>query len=92
VDFLEDIENYEKAMYNAYKLIVKDMTLDDFFEDYSNTQELTDLYLPFDPLESDGRDPGTIDIVITFMESMEEYEKCQKLLDIKTKCLKTQID
>lgn len=79
-------------MYNAYKLIVKDMTLDDFFDDYSNTQELTELYLPFDPLESDGRDPGTIDIVITFMESMEEYEKCQKLLDIKNQCLKTQID
>jgi hypothetical protein len=92
VDFLEDIEKYERAMYNAYKLIVKDMTLDDFFDEYSNTQELSELYLPFDPLESDGRDPGTIDIVITFMESMEEYEKCQKLLDIKNQCLKTQID
>ena len=92
MDFLEDIERYEESMQNAYGLITRELTLDDVFFRYEESGEVENFYLPFDPLESDGRDPGTIDLVIEYMESNEEYEKCAKLLKIKNKCLKAPID
>ena len=33
MDFLEDLQIYEEAMYNAYLLITKKQTLDDVYED-----------------------------------------------------------
>ena len=86
MDFLEDIERYERSMQNAYGLITKEITLDDVFYDYEQNGEIEEFYLPFDPLESDGRDAATIDLVIEYMESNEEYEKCAKLLKIKNRC------
>lgn len=90
MDFLEDIERYERSMQNAYGLITKEITLDDVFYDYEQNGEVDEFYLPFDPFESDGRDPGTLDLVIEYMSSIEEYEKCAKLLKIKTRCLEKQ--
>jgi hypothetical protein len=92
VDFLEDIQRYEESMQNAYGLITRELTLDDVFFDYEDTGDLQNFYLPFDPLESDGRDTGTIDLVIEYMSSIEEYEKCAKLLKIRNKCLEVLID
>jgi hypothetical protein len=92
VDFLEDIQRYEESMQNAYGLITRELTLDDVFFRYEDTGDLENFYLPFDPLESDGRDPGTIDLVIEYMSSIEEYEKCAKLLKIRNRCLKVPID
>ena len=85
MDFLEDLELYERAMNNAYDLITKQKTLDDIY--YQLDEEEIDEYpLPFDPLEEDGRTPDVIDIVIEYFVSVEEYEKCEELTNIRNKC------
>ena len=87
MDFLEDMELYERAMRNAYSIITKRKTLDDIY--YELEEEIIDdLPLPFDPIEEDGRSEDIIDIVIEYFTSTEEYEKCAELVKIKEKCLK----
>jgi len=90
MDFLEDLEDYNSAMDNAYNLVTKRITLDDIFEAAESEGELVNFYLPFDPLDSDGRDEGTLDLLIEHFTEIEEYEKCQELVNIKNKFLKTQ--
>jgi hypothetical protein len=92
MDFLEDLEDYNSAMDNAYNFVTKKITLDDIFEAAESEGELVSFYLPFDPLDSDGRDEGTLDLLIEHFTEIEEYEKCQELVNIKTKFLKTQKD
>jgi len=92
MDFLEDLEDYNSAMDNAYNFVTKKITLDDIFEAAESEGELVNFYLPFDPLDSDGRDEGTLDLLIEHFTEIEEYEKCQELVNIKTKFLKTQKD
>ena len=87
MDFLEDIELYNRAMENAYFIITKRKTLDDIY--YELEEEIIDdLPLPFDPIEEDGRSEEIIDIVIEYFTGTEEYEKCAELVKIKNKCLK----
>jgi len=87
MDFLEDIELYNRAMENAYFIITKRKTLDDIY--YELEEEIIDdLPLPFDPIEEDGRSEDIIDIVIEYFTGTEEYEKCAELVKIKNKCLK----
>ena len=91
MDFLEDLQDYEKAMENAYQLITKKKTLDDIF--YELDENIIDTFhLPFDPITEDGRTPDIIDMVIEYYTSTEEYEKCAELVKIKDKCLKTSIE
>ena len=86
MDFLEDIELYNKAMENAYNIITKKKTLDDIY--YELEEETLDEFpLPFDPIMEDGRSPDIIDVVIEHFTSTEEYEKCAELVKIKDKCL-----
>jgi hypothetical protein len=92
MDFLEDLEDYNSAMDNAYNFVTKKITLDDIFEAAESEGEEVTFYLPFDPLDSDGRDEGTLDLLIEHFTELEEYEKCQELVNIKTKFLKTQKD
>ena len=92
MDFLEDLEDYNSAMDNAYNFVTKKITLDDIFEAAESEGELVSFYLPFDPLDSDGRDEGTLELLIEHFTEIEEYEKCQELVNIKTKFLKTQKD
>jgi len=92
MDFLEDLEDYNSAMDNAYNFVTKKITLDDIFEAAESEGELVNFYLPFDPLDSDGRDEGTLDLLIEHFTEIEEYEKCQELVNIKNKFLKTQKD
>ncbi len=92
MDFLQDLEDYNSAMNNAYNLVTKKITLDDIFEAAESDGELVNFYLPFDPLDSDGRDEGTLDLLIEHFTETEEYEKCQELLNIKNKFLKIQKD
>lgn len=92
MDFLEDLEDYNSAMENAYNFVTKKITLDDIFEAAESEGELVNFYLPFDPLDSDGRDEGTLDLLIEHFTETEEYEKCQELVNIKNKFLKTQED
>ena len=90
MDFLEDMELYNRAMENAYFIITKRKTLDDIY--YDLEEGIIDtLPLPFDPLTEDGRTEDIIDIVIEYFTSTEEYEKCAELVKIKDKCLKTPI-
>ena len=91
MDFLEDMELYNRAMRNAYQIITKRKTLDDIYYDLEEGR-IDTLPLPFDPLVEDGRTEDIIDIVIEYFTSTEEYEKCAVLVKIKNKCLKTPID
>lgn len=91
MDFLEDLALYERAMQNAYMLITKKKTIDDFYYDLES-DSIEDFPLPFDPLETDGRHTDVIDVVIEYFTSTEEYEKCAELVKIKDKCLKKQIE
>ena len=93
MDFLEDMELYERAMKNAYLIITKRKTLDDIYYELEE-DIIDDLPLPFDPIEEDGRSDDIIDIVIEYFTSTEEYEKCAELVKIKEECLKipTELD
>jgi|TARA_B100000035_G_C20945280_1_gene529435 hypothetical protein len=91
MDFLEDLALYERAMQNAYMLITKKKTIDDFYYDLES-DSIEDFPLPFDPLETDGRHTDVIDVVIEYFTSTEEYEKCAELVKIKNKCLKKQTE
>ena len=85
MDFLEDLELYNRAMVNAYDLITKKKTLDDIYYALED-DTISDFPLPFDPIEEDGRRSDIIDIVIEYFISIEEYEKCAELVKIKEKC------
>lgn len=86
MDFLEDLEAYNSSMENAYMLVTKRMTLDDIYE-LMEDGEVSEFYLPFDPLDGDGRDDSTIDLLIEYFISVEEYEKCQELVTLRNKFL-----
>jgi hypothetical protein len=91
MDFLEDLEMYEKAMENAYNIITKRKTLDDIY--YSlEEDEFDKFFLPFDPVVEDGRSADIIDMVVEYFIKLEDYEKCAELTKIKNKCLKIPID
>ena len=90
MDFLEDLELYERAMNNAYNLITKRKTLDDIYYDLEN-DSIGDFPLPFDPISEDGRTDDIIDMVVEHFTSTEEYEKCAELIKIKEKCLNSKI-
>tara|TARA_R110000823_G_scaffold262899_2_gene383466 strand:- start:251 stop:523 length:273 start_codon:yes stop_codon:yes gene_type:complete len=85
MDFLEDLELYNRAMVNAYDIITKKKTLDDIY--YALEDDIiTEFPLPFDPVTEDGRSEDVIDVVVEYFISIEEYEKCSELVKIKEKC------
>ena len=85
MDFLEDMELYNRAMNNAYNIITKRKTLDDIYYDLEEGK-INRLPLPFDPISEDGRSNDVIDVVIEYFTSTEEYEKCAELVKIKDEC------
>ena len=91
MDFLEDIELYNKAMENAYNIITKKKTKDDIYYELEEGVQ-TEFYLPFNPIDQDGRDSATIDLLVEHFEELEDYEKCAKLIKIKDLCSKIQIE
>ena len=84
MDFLEDIEEFNTAMDNAYDFVTGKVTLDTLVTVLSVAVVKT-YVLPFDPEKETGREPDTLDFLIEHFESLEEYEKCQVLLRIKQK-------
>ena len=91
MDFLEDYEMYNKAMENTYDIITKRKTIDDVY--YAlEADEFDEFFLPFDPINEDGRTEDVIDMVIEYFIKTEEYEKCAELTKIKKRCLKIQTD
>ena len=91
MEFLEDLEMYERAMENAYNLITKRKSLDDIYESFEKEGIIDKFYLPFDPILEDGRTADIIDVVIEYFTSTEEYEKCAELVKIKDECLSLKI-
>ena len=91
--FLEDLEYYNQSMENAYLIITKQKTLDDIYFELEN-EDYEEFYLPFDPIQHDGRDSATIELLISHFEELEEYEKCSELQKLKIKCLQipTELD
>jgi hypothetical protein len=88
MDFLNELEEYNQSMQNAYLLITEKLTLDDIF-DRLDAEDIQEFYLPFDPLEFDGKNEATLDLLIAHFIELEEYEKCQELNLLKAKNLKT---
>tara|TARA_R100000278_G_scaffold123019_2_gene110932 strand:+ start:1389 stop:1649 length:261 start_codon:yes stop_codon:yes gene_type:complete len=84
MDFLEDIEEFNTAMDNAYDFITGKVTLDTLVTDLK-IDGVDKYVLPFDPSKETGREPDTLDFMIEHFENLEEYEKCQVLLRIKQK-------
>jgi hypothetical protein len=87
--FYEDLAMYNEAMNNAYLIITKEKTFDDIYYEMEN-DTYEEFYLPFDPIDQDGRDAGTIDLLIEHFEELEDYEKCSKLVKIKDLCSEVQ--
>ena len=88
MDFLEDLELYQNAMYNAYDFITGKKDIDTLIMKL-DVDEIYQYPLPFDPLIEDGRNPAVIDMLIEYFTNIEEYEMCAELVKIKKECLKT---
>ena len=73
VDFFN---KYDNGMDCGYKLLVGIYTLEEVLP------YLNKMFLPFDPTE-DFIVVEDLDHMIEYYENLEEYEKCQKILDIK---------
>ena len=71
----------EKALNNAYNLIIGKVTLQSLFEDAGKRGMETEVYLPFDPHNDV---PETcIDVLMDHYIYTEEYEKCAELVKVK---------
>jgi hypothetical protein len=82
MDFLEDLDMYNRAMENAYFIITKKKTLTELLDevDLGNDE---DVILPFDPNTEDGRSADVIDMLVEYYEGHEDYEKCAELTNLK---------
>ena len=80
MEFLEDLAKYNQSMENAYMLITGEGTVSEILD-----ANVDDFYLPFNPLEQDGRDDATLDLLIEHFTQLEEYEKCARLFELKSK-------
>jgi hypothetical protein len=80
--FIADQEIAEKALNNAYNLIIGKITMEELFVQ-ANEREHSEIevYLPFDP--HDGIPEDCIDILIDHFIYTEEYEKCAELVKVK---------
>lgn len=83
MDFMEEIELYNRAMDNAYALIVGDIKLDEMMIELDDEDEDDILPLPFNPFSGDKISNSMIDLVINHYTDLEEYEKCAELMKAK---------
>ena len=90
MDFLDDLQLYNDAMFNAYDFITGRTTLA-LLEDKLSHEDIDRYPLPFDPYKEDGRTEDIIDIVISHLTTLEEYEKCAELVKIKNACKDSKI-
>lgn len=87
MDFLEDLDLYNKAMENAYKVITGKKSIKDLIEEFDGGK-LDEIALPFDPSSHNGRSDDIIDMVVEYFETLEDYEKCAELTNLKTNASK----
>ena len=78
MEFLEDLDLYNKAMENAYFIVTRKKTLKQLLTDL----EEEEVVLPFDPILEDGRTPDVIEMLVEYFETIEEYEKCSELTNL----------
>jgi hypothetical protein len=70
----------EKALDNAYRLIIGKVTLEELFDEAEESIDDIDkeIYLPFDP--EGGVPEDCIDVLLEHFIYHEEYEKCTELV------------
>jgi glycosyltransferase A (GT-A) superfamily protein (DUF2064 family) len=83
MDFLEDLDLYDRAMNNAYYIITGKKTLDDLLKELGNGTA-DDIALPFDPLRENGRSVDIVEMLIDYYEQQEDYERCAELTNVNT--------
>jgi hypothetical protein len=83
MDFLEDLELYNTAMENAYNVITGKISLDDVYIEMEESDEDLDFPLPFNPFLHENISDEEVDHIIDHFIELEEYEKCQELLECK---------
>ena len=74
---LSDEDLYHHSMVNAYKLLTKKESL-------TNLIEMEESHFPFNPTIKI-EDDSVYDKIIDYFCELEEYEKCQEILNIKNK-------
>ena len=82
MDFLEDLELYNTAMENAYNVITGKISLDEVYLELDGDEDV-EFPLPFNPFLHEEVSDDEIDQLIEHFVSLEEYEKCQDLLNCK---------
>ena len=73
MDFLDDLQLYNDAMFNAYDFITGRTTLASL-EDRLSHEDIDRYPLPFDPYKEDGRTEDIIDIVISHLTTLEDED------------------
>ena len=83
MDFLEDLELYNTAMENAYNVITGKISLNEVYIEMEESDEDLDFPLPFNPFLHEDISDEEVDHIIDHFIELEEYEKCQELLECK---------
>jgi len=78
MNYLEDLDEYNDVMHNAYLVVINQKTIDSLYEDLklSGKDYFT---LPFDF----NKPSSVLEILIDHYSDMEDYEKCAKLIHMK---------
>tara|TARA_Y100000361_G_scaffold144845_1_gene153352 strand:- start:6117 stop:6368 length:252 start_codon:yes stop_codon:yes gene_type:complete len=77
MDFLEGLEEYNTAMDNAYAVVTKQKDLDKLYKEL-NDNDKDYFSLPFNFSDT----PSVVEILLDHYESLENFEKCEKLKKI----------
>tara|TARA_R110000796_G_scaffold17226_7_gene53219 strand:+ start:2163 stop:2417 length:255 start_codon:yes stop_codon:yes gene_type:complete len=81
IEEITDEELYHHSMVNAYDLITKKKSLEDILDDNSDLEYMG---FPFNPTVK-VMNNDVYDKIIDYFCELEEYEKCQEILNIKNK-------
>ena len=81
MEFLEDLDLYNRAMENAYFIVTRKKTMTELLSDLEE-ENIEEVVLPFDPINEDGRTPDIIEMLVEYFENLEEYEKCAELTNL----------
>lgn len=73
MEFLDDLEELNNTMHNAYLIVTKKKTLESLYKDLRKSNK-THFSLPFD---------FSIDDLIEHFSNMEDFDKCKELSKLK---------
>jgi|TARA_B110000495_G_C22903108_1_gene527089 hypothetical protein len=83
MDFLEELDLYHTAMHNAYNVITGKISIEEVYMELEEGDEDLEFPLPFNPFLHEDISSEEIGWVIDHFIELEDYEKCQELLDSK---------